>query len=51
MKIRCHQLFFEITGAISWDGSFDWPKRSDAINKTRPNDAPPSQLAPNLHSA
>jgi len=33
-------------GAISWDGSFDWPKRSDAINKTRPNDAPTLLLSP-----
>jgi hypothetical protein len=31
-------------GAISWDGSFDWRKRSVAINKTRPNDAPPLHL-------
>jgi len=36
----------ESTGAISWDGSFDWPKRSDAINKTRPNDAPTSMPPP-----
>ena len=28
------------------DGSFDWPKRSDAIIKTRPNDAPPQQPSP-----
>jgi hypothetical protein len=34
------------TGAISWDGSFDWPKRSGAITKNRPNDAPPQQPSP-----
>ena len=34
------------SGAISWDGSFDWPKRSDATNKTRPNDAPTLPLSP-----
>ena len=41
-------LFYPLdsTGAISWDGSFEWPKRSDAITKTRPNDAPPSQPSP-----
>ena len=38
----------ESTGAISWDGSFD-AKRSGAITKTRPNDAPTLMQSPICH--
>ena len=40
--------FYHSMGAIVWDGSFD-AKRSGAITKTRPNDAPLQPPSPKCH--